>query len=289
MTRIAIISDAHSNIPATEAVFSHIEKNHIDYIYSLGDMIGKGPSPAEVVDLHKNNCDITVLGNWEDFLLHSNVFELPIDFYRTHLTQDHMDFFYSLDYNIEFYLSGYFFRIFHAHPNNVYRRIFKKVPLQSHGELFLSPTFYNTVYPDLVADVVIYGDIHFPYHIHFDEEHFSTYFSRLEDPNLQSFAEFHQRNKKIIDFLSGRQVYNTGSVGQPFGNTLASYLVLEGNLHSRTRSDFQVTFVPVAYDKQAAAQIALSSNMADKNAYSEEILTGVFRGHTPKSKIVDCL
>lgn len=284
MTRIAVISDAHSNLPATRAVFSHIEKSNIDYIYSLGDMIGKGPSPAKVVDIHKSNCDINVLGNWEDFILNSNVFELPIDYYRNHLSEDHLEFFSSLNYNIEFYLSGRFFRIFHAHPNNVYRRTFRHVPLQSHGELFLPPTFYNTEYPKQFADVVIYGDIHHPYEIQFNDRYFEEYFSSLKDSQFKNYDEFRQWNAKFLDLLTNRQVYNTGSIGQPFGNTMASYIILEGELGSKIISDFNITFVSVKYDQHLASKIALESTMTDKYEYSKEILTGVFRGFHPNSK-----
>lgn len=289
MTRIAVISDAHSNIPATAAVLRHIENNRIDHIYSIGDMIGKGPSPCEVVDLHQKHCDISILGNWEDFILNSGVSGQPIDYYRARLSDAHLDFLKGLGYTIEFYLSGSLFRIFHAHPNNVYRRIFRKVPLQSHAELFVAPTFYETSYPHQFSDVVIYGDIHYPYEILFDEKYFKQYFKDLGHSVFKTYSDFQNYNFKLMQFLKNRRIYNAGSVGQPFGSTLASYIILEGALHSKIISDFQITFVTVDYDRNLASQIALHSEMGDKDEYAKEILTGVFRGYNPKSKIMNCL
>lgn len=49
MERIAVISDIHGNLPALEAVLKDIKKQNIERIYCLGDLAGKGPSPAEVV------------------------------------------------------------------------------------------------------------------------------------------------------------------------------------------------------------------------------------------------
>ena len=71
--RIALLSDVHGNLPAFEAVLRHIDNNNIDLIYNLGDLIGKGPSPKEVVDLSMERCNVSILGNWEDFLLNSGI------------------------------------------------------------------------------------------------------------------------------------------------------------------------------------------------------------------------
>ncbi len=289
MTRIAIISDAHSNIPATAAVFKHIDNNRIDYIYSIGDMIGKGPSPCEVVDLHKSYCNISILGNWEDFLLYSGIYENPISYYRRLLSDDHLSFFKSLGYVIEFFMSGRFFRIFHAHPDSVYKRVFKKVPLLTHMEMFMPPATYNTDFPGKAADIVIYGDIHYPYHISFDDLYFEAYYKALKDRIFATYDEFAAYNKVPISFLKGRTIYNAGSIGQPFGSTLASYIVLEGALGSEENSDLKIEAVSVKYDLSLASKIALESTMYDRAHYSAEILTGIYRGYSPCSDIIDLL
>ena len=289
MKRIAIVSDAHSNIPATTAVFKHIEKNNIDYIYSIGDMIGKGPSPAEVVSIHQDYCNICILGNWEDFLLHSGVFENPIHYYRNKLSDNQVGFLRSLGYSIEFYMSGRLIRVFHAHPNSVYQRVFRKALLESHMEMFLPPTVYDSHFPDKMADVVIYGDIHYPYHVKFDGDYIRKHYESLNNSAYKQYEEFESKKQNLLSLLEGREIYNTGSIGQPFGSTLASYIVVEGFLDSKLNSDFNIEFVKVPYDNVLASQIALRSSMFDKHEYSKEILTGNFRGYSPGSKITKLL
>ena len=66
--RIAVISDIHGNLSALEAVMEDIGKRKADMIVCLGDLIGKGPSTKEVIDICRNECDVIVKGNWEDFI-----------------------------------------------------------------------------------------------------------------------------------------------------------------------------------------------------------------------------
>ena len=61
--RYAFISDIHANIQALDAVFDDIDSQNIDCLICLGDIVGYGPSPAEVIDKLKNTATEFVLGN----------------------------------------------------------------------------------------------------------------------------------------------------------------------------------------------------------------------------------
>lgn len=49
--RIAVITDAHANQPATHAALGAIAREGVDLIYHTGDAIAIGPYPAETLDL----------------------------------------------------------------------------------------------------------------------------------------------------------------------------------------------------------------------------------------------
>ncbi len=61
--RYAVISDLHANIQAWNAAFVDIRAQEVDKIICLGDMVGYGPNPAEVLELLYSNVDHFVLGN----------------------------------------------------------------------------------------------------------------------------------------------------------------------------------------------------------------------------------
>ena len=61
--RYAFISDIHANLQAWRAVHLDIRSSKIDYILCLGDVIGYGPSPAEVLNEVHASVDAFVLGN----------------------------------------------------------------------------------------------------------------------------------------------------------------------------------------------------------------------------------
>ena len=48
--KIAVISDIHGNIEALEEAFSNIQNRNLDTIVCLGDLVGYGPYPNEVVE-----------------------------------------------------------------------------------------------------------------------------------------------------------------------------------------------------------------------------------------------
>jgi predicted phosphodiesterase len=58
----ALISDIHSNIEALEAVLADIREQGVTQIYCLGDLVGYGPNPREVID-EIMKCPVCLLGN----------------------------------------------------------------------------------------------------------------------------------------------------------------------------------------------------------------------------------
>lgn len=48
--RIAVMTDAHANLPALRAALAAVRKLGVDTVYHTGDAIGIGPQPAEVLD-----------------------------------------------------------------------------------------------------------------------------------------------------------------------------------------------------------------------------------------------
>ena len=63
MTKIALISDIHSNLEAFEAVLKEIKKSKISKIFCLGDIVGYGANPNECIDLIRKNKTSSIKGN----------------------------------------------------------------------------------------------------------------------------------------------------------------------------------------------------------------------------------
>ena len=59
--RIAVLSDIHGNLPALEAVLASLRP--YDAIWQLGDVVGYGPQPNEVVALLSSEAALGVRGN----------------------------------------------------------------------------------------------------------------------------------------------------------------------------------------------------------------------------------
>ncbi len=63
--RIAVISDIHGNMEALSSVFKDIKVSAIDEIISLGDNIGYGPEPEDVIKTVTKQGVFSICGNHE--------------------------------------------------------------------------------------------------------------------------------------------------------------------------------------------------------------------------------
>ena len=61
--RFAIVSDIHANMPAWKAVLTDIASNRVDRILCLGDAVGYGPQPLEVLSSLHQHVDAFCMGN----------------------------------------------------------------------------------------------------------------------------------------------------------------------------------------------------------------------------------
>lgn len=61
--RLAILSDIHSNLRAWNAVLADVATQRVDRILCLGDLVGYGPSPVEVLESAYRHVHSFVMGN----------------------------------------------------------------------------------------------------------------------------------------------------------------------------------------------------------------------------------
>ena len=242
--KIAVISDIHGNLPALEAVINNIKKRAVDKIICLGDIIGKGPSSKEAVDICRKECDIILKGNWEDFLYksyiainegHEETDERRL-WYINSADSQRMEYLGSLPHSIEFYLSGKLTRLFHAHPKN-FNRYYPHSPIEQRLELFDFSDFSEN---KKTADIAIYADIHNAY----------------------------------MQIVQGKHLLNVGSVGNSLDTTRASYVILEGD--EKDELDFSMQFIRVSYDIEKAVAIAKEANVPDLEGYISELRTAAY-------------
>ena len=251
MNKIAIISDIHSNLTALEAVLKDIKNRGITKIFCLGDSVTKGPNPNKVVDLLKEHCKVIVKGNCDELI--SNPAINADNWTTKQLGKNRLDFLYNLPIIHEFYISGYFVRLFHASPvsiEHIFNPMFSnsstkysELEITDPSVMFENTEFIGKTQNDKVPDIIGYGHIH--------------------TPNLFKF-----KNKTI---------FNPGSVGFPIEmaitkedymtscfSTLASYIILEGNYESKTLSPISFTSVRIPYDVEKEIQEIKNSTIPSK-------------------------
>lgn len=66
MRRIALLSDIHGNRAALEAGLNDIASCALEEIYCLGDLVGYGPEPSQVIERVRSSGIPTVQGNYDE-------------------------------------------------------------------------------------------------------------------------------------------------------------------------------------------------------------------------------
>ncbi|MCS7460196.1 metallophosphatase family protein [Paenibacillus doosanensis] len=251
MEKIAVISDIHGNLPALEAVVKDIRRRRIKRILCLGDLVGKGPQPAETVDRVREICEQTVQGNW-DIGINRPQDKAAGIWQQEKLGAERLDYLRSLPYCIDLQLSGKWLRLFHASALSVDHRVPRKAPKKDKLSLFQHTAMTGMPLgsdsePDRIPDIVGYGDIHIPY--------------------LQTIKT--KQKKGLI-------VFNTGSVGAPYdGIPAACYTIVEGIPESAAAGPYSIQTVRVPYDIDKAIAIAEETGMPGIERFRYEMKHGV--------------
>ena len=156
MEKIAFISDIHSNIVALKAVLKDIENRGITRISCLGDIVIKGSSPCEVLDLIKDKCEVVIKGNCDNYAVNPEYYPAHIKHYQWYhniLGEERIKYLENLPMYKDMYISGSRVRMFHATKNDLDYRIFDTSDAEEKMKLFEDEN-------NDVPDIVIYADIH---------------------------------------------------------------------------------------------------------------------------------
>jgi protein phosphatase len=151
--RIALISDIHGNIPALESVLQDIRRHSVQRIFCLGDLVGKGPHSDEAVDFCREECDVTIKGNWDDFIV-SETDDPTLLWHQQRLGGERLDYLKNLPHTIEFYMSGKRVRLFHASQKGIHHRVHMNDTPDKHRAMFSNTDFTGNAFE---PDVVGYG------------------------------------------------------------------------------------------------------------------------------------
>lgn len=261
MERIAILSDVHGNLTALEAVLSDIQQKNIEKIYCLGDSVIKCANPDKVIDLLREKCEVILLGNCDEVICRPNI-EYGRFWSRDIIGNERANFIYNCPVSTEFYMSGHLVRLFHASPlslehifNPMYTNLdtlYQNKTITDPDDLFKNTEFIGKTEDDPTPNIVGYGHLH--------------------TPNI-----FRYKNKTI---------FNVGSVGVPVEmmndseidedskfSTMASYMILEGNLDSKELGQISFTLVRVPYDIKQEIKYLQDSNMPNKDIIIKSLLT----------------
>ena len=64
-SKIALLGDVHANLPALEAVLAHARQQGATAIWNVGDFLGYGAFPNEVVQRLREEDALSILGNYD--------------------------------------------------------------------------------------------------------------------------------------------------------------------------------------------------------------------------------
>jgi putative phosphoesterase len=209
-----LIGDIHANLPALEAVLAHIENQRVDSIWNVGDWVGYGAFPDDVVKRLWNNRVVSIRGNYD-----SKVLKFPkkkkkwrkkkipqkwlaFKWAYEHLSPEARGYLAELPKEIRLEVAGKRVLITHGSPDSA----------EEHVTPETSPVRLRELAEMSDADVIIFGHSHVPF----------------------------ARQAEGVWFI------NPGSVGrQDDGDPRASYAVLDF-----APSGPEVTHHRVAYDLQ---------------------------------------
>lgn len=218
--QVTIFGDLHGNLPALEAVFADMQARGLDHLYCLGDLVGYGTFPNEVVEHIRTRGIPTIMGNYDQGVGSNSddcgcAYKTEVDRKRgeqsiawtnAHTTAENKDFLRALPAHLPLQLGDLSVLLVHGSPRKVNEYLFEDRP----------DDYFERIMDAAGTDVLVCGHTHLPYH-------------------------------KVL--ASGRQIINAGSVGKPKDHDpRACYITLRAD-----KRGLMVDFIRVPYDVERAA------------------------------------
>lgn len=226
--KFAVLSDIHANLHALQAVWEDIESQSPDLVYCLGDLVGYGAFPNEVIEFIRERDVSTVMGNYDEgvgfdkqdcgcaykTVEEDRLGKLSLLWTRQHTTPDNKKFLQELPLQIRLDGQRPYMLLVHGSPRKINEYLYEDRPKGS----------FERIAKLADTDVLLFGHTHFPY-------------------------------KKAIQ---NTLFVNTGSVGKAKdGDPRGSYAILK----TGRRTDVEIR--RVRYDVKAAADAIRESDLPD--------------------------
>lgn len=163
--KVALIGDIHANLPALEAVLAHAREQGVEAVWNVGDFVGYGAFPDEVVRRLWQEKELSIVGNYDLKVLK---FKRKRDKWRE---SKHPLKFYAFQWTYE-HLSKKSLKYLRALPKEIRFKVAGRRVLITHGSPVsnkepLIPTTPKKRLRELVgmakADLIICGHSHQPF------------------------------------------------------------------------------------------------------------------------------
>jgi diadenosine tetraphosphatase ApaH/serine/threonine PP2A family protein phosphatase len=242
--KLAIISDIHANLEALEAVLARIDKERVDQIACLGDVVGYGASPDECCTLIRERASFCLLGNHDaavtgamDEAYYYDAARTALRWTREHVSEANYKWLYGLPYtrldgDLGFYHSAPimpsgFFYVVQASEAQTHAQIHERLrPLSFIGHAHLTTIFGITAKKVKTCDA-----------------------------------------KQVTLKDETRYIVNVGSVGQPRDRDPRACFALWDT------ADDRLQFVRVEYDIESSAAKILTAGLDEK--FAKRLYLGV--------------
>ena len=226
--KIAVLSDIHANIHALESVWDDLKNENPDGVFCLGDLVGYGAFPNEVISFIRDHQIPTVIGNYDEgvgfdladcgciyrdpFL--SRLGEQSLKWSREAVCSEHKHYLQMLPIQIRNEHHRHRLLFVHGSPRKVNEYLYEDRPQAT----------FERIAKLAGCDVLLFGHTHLPY----------------------------QRK------VAGTWFINAGSVGKPKdGDPRAGYILL--TLKRRPKVEFR----RVMYDVKAASRSIRQARLPD--------------------------
>ena len=233
----AIISDVHGNLEALRAVLEDIDRERVDAIVCLGDVVGYGPNPCECVQLVQDRCSLVILGNHDQgALFDPDGFNSGAE-RAIRWTRNQLEMHDRLPRNSGNRLSDFLGELPRTRSDGEIMFVHGSArrPLD---EYVFPEDIYNPLKMEHIFELV--GRYCFQGHTHIPGV-FTT------SPEFLSPGVSAGQTEVAIDLPPGKAMVNVGSVGQPRDNDPRScYVILE--------DDQRVRFRRIAYPCEVTCQ-----------------------------------